>query len=121
MAAAAAAKAADLAIVVAKDQYGEGSDRNCLTLECPGTNGNQDALIEAVAAGQSKTVVVLESGGADLTPWRSKVAALVNAWYPGAHGGPAIARVLFGDVDPGGRELPPRAGADDACLNATSS
>jgi beta-glucosidase len=101
--AAAAAKAADVAIVVAKDQYGEGSDRTCLSLECPGTNGDQDALIEAVAAGQHKTVVVLESGGADLTPWRSKVAALVQAWYPGAHGGPAIARVLFGDVDPGGR------------------
>jgi len=99
----AAAKAADLAIVVAKDQYGEGSDRNCLTLECPGVNGNQDALIDSVATGQPRTVVVLESGGADLTPWRSKVAALVQAWYPGAHGGPALARVLFGDVDPGGR------------------
>lgn len=101
--AAAAAKAADLAIVVAKDQYGEGSDRNCLSLQCPNVNGNQDALIEAVAASQSQTVVVLESGGADLMPWRSKVAALVQAWYPGAHGGPALARVLFGDVDPGGR------------------
>ena len=99
----AAAKAADLAIVVAKDQYGEGSDRNCLTLECPNTYGNQDALIDGVATNQSKTVVVLESGGADLTPWRSKVAGLVQAWYPGAHGGPALARVLFGDVDPGGR------------------
>ena len=101
--AAAAAKAADIAIVVAKDQYGEGSDRNCLSLKCPGTYGDQDALIETVAASQQKTVVVLESGGADLTPWRSKVAALVQAWYPGAHGGPALARVLFGDVDPGGR------------------
>jgi beta-glucosidase len=101
--AATAAAAADIAIVVAKDQYGEGSDRNCLTLECPGTYGDQDALIGAVAASQSKTVVVLESGGADLTPWRSKIAALVQAWYPGAHGGPALARVLFGDVDPGGR------------------
>lgn len=101
--AAAVAKAADIAIVVVKDQYGEGSDRNCLSLQCPAVNGNQDALIEAVAAGQHKTVVVLESGGADLTPWRSKVAALVQAWYPGAHGGPAIARVLFGDIDPGGR------------------
>ncbi|KQV76895.1 hypothetical protein ASC61_18870 [Aeromicrobium sp. Root344] len=101
--ASAAAKAADLAIVVAKDQYGEGSDRNCLTLECPSVNGNQDALIDSVATSQPKTVVVLESGGADLTPWRSKIAALVQAWYPGAHGGPALARVLFGDVDAGGR------------------
>lgn len=101
--AAAAAKAADLAIVVATDHYGEGADRNCLSLECPNINGNQDGLINAVAAAQSKTVVVLESGGADLTPWRSKIAGLVQAWYPGANGGPAIAKVLFGDVDPGGR------------------
>lgn len=101
--AATAAKAADLAIVVARDQYGEGADRGCLSLECPAKQGNQDGLIEAVAAAQDKTVVVLESGGADLTPWRSKIAGLVQAWYPGAHGGPAIARVLFGDVDPGGR------------------
>ncbi len=100
---AAAAKAADIAIVVAKDQYGEGADRRCLSLNCPSMNGDQDGLIEAVAAVQPKTVVVLESGGADLTPWRSRVAGLISAWYPGAHGGPAIARVLFGDVDPGGR------------------
>jgi hypothetical protein len=38
-----------------------------------------------------------------LTPWRDKVAGLLEAWYPGEEGGTAIARVLFGDVDPGGR------------------
>ena len=101
--AAAAAKAAQVAIVVTKDQYGEGADRLCLSLKCPDKGPDQDALIETVAASQPNTVVVLESGGADLTPWRSKIAALVSAWYPGAHGGPAIARVLFGDVDPSGR------------------
>jgi beta-glucosidase len=46
---------------------------------------------------------VLETGGPVLTPWRNKVKALVEAWYPGESGGKAIARVLFGDVDPGGR------------------
>lgn len=101
--AAAVAKSAEVAIVVAKDKYGEGADRACLSLKCPSIGGDQDGLIEAVAAAQPKTVVVLETGGADLTPWRTKVAALVSAWYPGAHGGPAIARVLFGDVDPSGR------------------
>src|SRR6059058_1736315 len=77
-------------------------------------HGDQDGLIEKVAAAQRRTVVVLETGGPVLTPWRDKVAALVEAWYPGEAGGPAIARVLFGDTDPGGR-LPatfPRSEAD---------
>jgi beta-glucosidase len=49
-----------------------------------------------------------------LTPWRNKVRGILEAWYPGQEGGPAIARVLFGDADPGGR-LPatfPRKEAD---------
>ncbi len=102
-AAAADAKAAHVAIVVASDYYTEGADRSCLTLECPDSNGNQDGLIEQVAAANPRTVVVLESGGPDLTPWRGKVGALVEAWYPGGPGGQAVADVLFGRTDPGGR------------------
>jgi beta-glucosidase len=112
--AAAAARAADVAIVFAADYQSEGADRSCLTLECPPVHGDQDGLIDQVAAAQPATVVVLETGGPVLTPWRDKVAALVEAWYPGQEGGPAIARVLFGDADPGGR-LPatfPRSEAD---------
>lgn len=102
-AAVAHARAADVAIVAVGDYYTEGADRACLTLQCPRINGNQDDLIERIAAANPRIVVVLESGGADLTPWRSRVAALMQAWYPGGQGGSAIARVLFGDVDPGGR------------------
>ena len=112
--AAATAKAADVAVVFAADYDSEGVDRACLTLECPDVYGDQDGLIEQVAAAQHDTVVVLETGGPVLTPWRDKVAALLDAWYPGERGGPAIARVLFGDSDPGGR-LPatfPRSEAD---------
>jgi beta-glucosidase len=112
--AAADAKAADVAIVFAADYDSEGTDRSCLTLECPNVYGDQDGLIERVAAAQPNTVVVLETGGPVLTPWRDKVAALLEAWYPGESGGSAIARVLFGDTDPGGR-LPatfPRSEAD---------
>ena len=104
---------ADVALVFADDYYTEGADRNCLTLECP-NQGDQDGLIQQVETAQPNTAVVLESGGADLTPWRDQVKALVEAWYPGERGGPAIARVLFGDADPGGR-LPvtfPRQEAD---------
>jgi len=102
-AAVADAKKANVAIVVAGDYYTEGSDRQCLTLECPDNNGNQDGLIEQVSAANRRTVVVLESGGADLTPWRSRIGALVEAWYPGGPGAIGVAHVLFGDTDPGGR------------------
>jgi beta-glucosidase len=112
--AAAVAKSADVAIVVAANYATEGADRRCLTLECPDNYGDQDGLIARVAAANPHTIVVLETGGPVLTPWRDRVAAIVEAWYPGAQGGAAIARVLFGDVDPSGR-LPvtfPRSEAD---------
>jgi len=99
----AAAKGADVAIVIPADYLTEGADRSCLTLECPNAHGDQDGLIEEVAAANRKTIVVLETGGPVLTPWRNKVRALLEAWYPGEQGGTAIARVLFGGADPGGR------------------
>src|SRR3954447_2788253 len=100
--AAAVAKAAEVAVVVVGDFETEGADRECLSLECP-NNGDQDGLVDAVASAQPNTIVVLQTGGPVLTPWRSKVKGLLEAWYPGESGGTAIARVLFGDVDPGGR------------------
>jgi beta-glucosidase len=101
--AAALAKGSDVAIVFAGDYQSEGADKYCLSLECPNFHGDQDGLIEQVAAANPNTIVVLESGGPVLTPWRDRVRALLEAWYPGQEGGPAIARVLFGDTDPGGR------------------
>jgi beta-glucosidase len=101
--AATAAKNANVAIVFAGDYETEGTDRACLTLECPNTNGDQDSMIEQVAAANPNTIVVLETGGPVLTPWRDKVKGLLEAWYPGEQGGPAIASVLFGDSDPSGR------------------
>jgi beta-glucosidase len=98
----AAAKRSDVAIVVAADYEIEGVDLRCLTLECPDAYGDQDSLIRAIAAANPHTVVVLETGGPVLTPWRSKVKGLLEAWYPGERGGTAIARVLFGDVNPSG-------------------
>ncbi len=86
----------------------------CLSLECPPAFGDQDALIEAVAAANPRTVVVIQSGGPVLTPWSRRVGAVLEAWYPGSEGGSAIARVLFGAVDAQGR-LPvtfPRSEAD---------
>lgn len=96
-AAAREAAKADRVVVFATQWAAESIDVP-LTLD-----GDQNKLIAAVAAANPRTVVVLESNGAVLMPWLGEVAAVLEAWYPGSGGGPAIARVLFGDVDPSGR------------------
>jgi beta-glucosidase len=96
-AAAAAAKKADIVLVFGEQWTGEGIDAPDLHLP-----NNQDALIEAVAKANKKTVVVLQTGGPVVMPWLSKVGAVVEAWYPGTNGGEAIARVLTGEVNPSG-------------------
>jgi beta-glucosidase len=101
--AAALAGKADIAIVFAYDTEGEGSDRQCVALECSSQDPDQDALIEATAQANPHTIVVLTTGSPVLMPWTDKVAGIVEAWYPGEEGGAALAATLFGDVDPSGR------------------
>ncbi|MGH8298774.1 MAG: glycoside hydrolase family 3 C-terminal domain-containing protein [Steroidobacteraceae bacterium] len=96
-AAARQAAAADRVIVFATQWSAESQDVS-LSL-----HGNQNQLIAAVAAANPRTIVVLETNGPVLMPWLGKVAAVLEAWYPGSGGGPAIAQVLFGLVDPSGR------------------
>jgi beta-glucosidase len=92
------AKQAQVAVIFATQYTTEGLDVPDLHLP-----QGQDELIAAVAAANPNTVVVLETGGAVVMPWLSKVKAVVEAWYPGARGGEAIASVLFGDTNPSGR------------------
>ncbi|TPG51744.1 glycosyl hydrolase [Sphingomonas glacialis] len=94
----AAARQADVAIVFATQWSTEGLDQPDMSLP----NG-QDALIEAVAAANPNTIVVLETGGPVLMPWLHRTAAVIEAWYPGARGGEAIASVLYGSTNPSGR------------------
>ncbi|WP_149257388.1 beta-glucosidase [Actinomadura sp. K4S16] len=102
--AAEAARGADLAIVFATDSQGEFFDKSCLTLQCGDPlRGDQDGLISEVAKANPNTIVVLNTGGPVLTPWAGQVRGIVEAWYPGQEAGDALARVLYGDVDPGGR------------------
>ncbi|MCO5326986.1 MAG: glycoside hydrolase family 3 C-terminal domain-containing protein [Solirubrobacterales bacterium] len=106
--AAQAARGADAAVVVIADASSEGSDKPCLGIDCgaepiDGMTIQRDALVEQVAAANPNTIVLLETAGPVLTPWRDQVAAVVEGWYPGGAAGSALARVLFGDVDPGGR------------------
>ncbi|PTQ64179.1 beta-glucosidase [Sphingomonas sp. PP-CE-3G-477] len=97
-AAAAAARAADIAIVFATQWTTEAQDVPDLSLP-----DNQDALIVAVAKVQPRTVAVLETGGPVLMPWIGSVPAVLQAWYPGQRGGEAIADILTGKVSPSGR------------------
>jgi beta-glucosidase len=97
-AAAAVAKDADVAIVFATQWLIEGYDAPDLSLP-----DHQDALIAAVTAANPHTVVVLETGDPVLMPWLDQTPAVLEAWYPGARGGEAIANVLFGAVNPSGR------------------
>ena len=88
----------DTAVVLAVRVEGEGYDQADLSLPW-----GQDAVIEAVAAANPNTIVVLETGNPVAMPWRGKVRAIVHAWYPGQAGGRAIAEVLTGEVNPSGR------------------
>jgi beta-glucosidase len=108
--AAAAARGADVAIVFARQWTAEMLDLPDLSLP-----DDQDRLIEAVAAANPRTVVVLETGGPVRMPWLPLTAAVIEAWYPGARGGEAIARALFGEVNPSGR-LPMTFPTDEAQL-----
>jgi beta-glucosidase len=107
--AAASARGADVAIVFVEQWASEAIDVPIRL------SPDQEALIEAVAAVNPRTVVVLENGGPLLMPWIGKVKGVVEAWYPGMRGGEAIARVLYGEVNPSGR-LPATIAADEGQL-----
>ena len=97
--AAALAAKSDLAIVVARTYETEEIDRP--NMELP--NGQAD-LIRAVAAANPNTLVVLMNAGpVDVASWEAVVPAILEAWYAGQEQGSALARILFGDVNPSGR------------------
>jgi beta-glucosidase len=107
--AAALAKNSDVAIVFAYQWESEGMDLPNLSLPL-----KQDEIIEAVAAANPKTVVVLETGTAVTMPWVDKVGAVLEAWYAGSRGAEAVVNILSGDVNPSAK-LPmtfPKSEAD---------
>jgi beta-glucosidase len=95
------ARTADVALLfvgLTGEWDGEGIDRPNMDL-----SGSQDELIARVAAVNANTIVVLQTGGPVAMPWLSAVPAVLEAWYPGQECGNAIADVLLGETDAGGR------------------
>jgi beta-glucosidase len=96
-----AARAADVAIVVVgttDEVESEGFDRTTLALP-----GRQDELVRRVTAANPRTVVVVNAGSPVELPWADDVAAVLLAWFPGQEAGLALADVLLGAAEPGGR------------------
>lgn len=106
-----AAAGADVAIVVGGYVHGytdewddnaydaEGADKPDMKLPF-----GQDELIEAVLKANANTIVVLIGGGpVDMQKWVGKVKGIIQAWYPGMEGGNALAKVIFGEVNPSGK------------------
>jgi len=114
-----AARDADAAIVVVgttEEVESEGFDRTTLALP-----GRQDELVRRVAAVNPRTIVVVNAGSPVELPWADDVAAVLLAWFPGQEAGHALADVLLGAAEPGGR-LPttwPVAEADCPVLSTT--
>lgn len=95
------ARDADVAIVVVgttAEVESEGFDRSSLSLP-----GRQDELVRRVAEVNPATVVVVNAGAPVLMPWAEDVAAVLLAWFPGQEFGNALADVLLGRAEPGGR------------------
>jgi beta-glucosidase len=93
-----AAKTSSVALVFAYQWESEARDLPTLAL-----SESQNGLIEAAAAANPHTIVVLETGGPVTMPWIDKVAGVVEAWYPGVRGAEALSAILAGKVNPSGK------------------
>jgi beta-glucosidase len=99
----AAAKSADAVIYIGGLNHDrgfdcEGADRTSLKMPY-----GQDELIQKIVAANPKTIVVLEGTMVEMDSWLDQVPAVLQAWFPGMEGGNALARILFGDVNPSGK------------------
>jgi len=95
-----ASRADAVVLAMGFDASNEGESADRLFQLPPG----QDELINAIAAVNKKTVVVVTSGGSvDMSAWVDRVPALLESWYSGEEGGSALAQLLFGEFNPSGR------------------
>jgi len=102
-----AAQAADVAVIAVGDRSGLGIDctsgemRDSSELHLPGI---QEKLVKAIYETGTPVVLVLVNGRPYTLGWMAaKIPAIIEAWLPGEEGGRALADVLFGDYNPGGK------------------
>ncbi len=107
-----AAKAADVVIVVGGWTHGFRYDvwtdnaYDAEDYDKPDMNMpfGQDELIKAIQKANPKTIITLMGGGAiDMTQWLDNAPAVIQAWYPGLEGGNALAKIIFGEINPSGK------------------
>ena len=111
------AAGADVAVVVVgttEEVESEGFDRDTLALP-----GRQDELVRRVVAANPRTVVVVNAGAPVLLPWVDEVPATLVTWFPGQEFGDALADVLTGEAEPGGRLPMTWPASDDQILDPT--
>jgi beta-glucosidase len=123
--AAALAQSSQVAILFVTQWASEGMDQPSIDIRTIDQAqitypGSQDALVAAIVAANPNTIVVLENGGPVYVPSASQAGALLEAWYPGQNGGPAIADLLFGKANPSGK-LPVTFPMSDAQLPRPST
>ena len=107
----AVARASDVVVVVAGDSEVEGSDRPGLGMRpglcpfpvCVNVPLDQDKMIEAAAAANPSTVVVISAGAPVAMPWLDKVKAVLDQWYAGVENGNALASIIYGEANPSGK------------------
>lgn len=110
-----AAENADVVIIMAGGLSREGEDLESLHLP-----KQQDEMIDSIAAVNQRSVLVLKNNAATLMPWRTRVPAILQAWFPGQQDGLIVSRLLFGLSNPSGK-LPVSYPADEADLPATKA
>ena len=95
------AREADVAILVVgtnEEVESEGFDRSTLALP-----GAQDELVRRVNEANPRTIAIVNAGAPVLLPWAGRVPAVLLSWFPGQEAGNALADVLLGKAEPGGR------------------
>lgn len=118
-----AANQADLVVLALGEDFGSSGEAGSrVHLDLP---GNQQKLLETIAASGKPVVVVLFNGHPlALTSVVPRASALLEAWFPGTQAGPSLVRTLFGDVNPSGRltvSFPRAVGQEPLYYNALNT